>query len=197
MSQRLRYNYAAGDTFNTSQNISFLLEYGGADPVVDKADVDCTVKVTEKHDDGSATLHVKTHVTTQLAFMPPLAEENAHYRINERGELVSATPAPPALPYLIFPLGSVELKESWNTMENSGQKRVSMEHTLAALEDIGNDVLAHVVSEGTAPGDPAIDLFALRIFSIHKGHPLLQRTVVKNIWTNGRVLTVVMEEKPK
>ncbi|NDD28751.1 MAG: hypothetical protein EB084_10850 [Proteobacteria bacterium] len=193
--QLLQHRYTAGQSLVYDQQVSLLIERPGVDPVADLGAVSCTVTVIEVDADGAATLELVHRVEEQMTLRPLLTAETTRCRVTPRGEVLSATPRPPLLPFVAFPDGQLTLKESWSSVESSGPKRLSMDHTLAVLEPVGDDVYAHVASEGSAAGDPAIEMYATRVFSVRLGHLVVGRTVLKYIGSAGDVSTLVVEEK--
>lgn len=194
MSHVLRYRYQPGETYTYHQQVSVLMEPPAGEPIADTGVVVCKV-TAKKNDDATWAVHLSSRVTEQLKFLTPLDEENADYTITERGQLVNATPSAPAVPFIVFPNEAVDLKETWKTVESSLQRRVAMDHTLTTLEEVEGDTLAHVVTEGTSAGEPAIDYFAVRVFSVKEGHPIVGRTVVKYVYATGQTLSFVVEEQ--
>lgn len=190
----LRYHCERGQSYVFEQQVHFLMEQPGAEPIADQGAITYTVSVAETHPDGSVSLDIHVAVSQQFTLYPGLQNENLTCRLNARGEVLSADPRPPLIPFIVFPEGSVALKEAWKTVESSGQKRLSMEHTLTALETVADDTFAHVVSEGSAAGEPAVDLYSVRVFSVDKGHLVLGRSVLKHCAADGRESTLVVEE---
>jgi hypothetical protein len=194
LSHVIRYDYEPGVSYKSVQQISLLMEPPEGDPVADRGTVECTV-TGSRNAEGNWDLRVDSRVLDQLQYLTPLENEVAEYTISDRGEMLSAKPNGPAVPFIVFSRDAVTLKDTWKSVESSLQKRVAMDHTLTTLEDVDGKTLAHVVTEGTSAGEPAVDYFAVRVVPTHHGHPIVGRTVVKYVWANGQTLSVVVEEK--
>lgn len=191
----LQYRCAPGQTFEFEQQVSLLVEKPGAEPVADTAEIGYTVSVAEVHADGTASLQIHAVVKKQFDVYPALQDESTLCRLNGRGEVLSADPRPPVVPFIVFPESAVALKETWHSNEASGLTKLAMEHSVTALEAVGDDVYAHVVSEGKADGPPALELYAVRVFSVNGGHLVLGRSVMKSVTPEGVTSTLVVEEK--
>lgn len=191
----MQYHCAPGQTFEFEQQVSLLVEKPGAESVADSAEIGYTVSVAEVQADGTASLQIHAVVKKQFDVCVALQDESTLCRLNARGEMLSADPRPPVIPFIVFPEASVALKESWKSIEASGHTKLEMEHTVTAVEAVGDDVYAHVVSEGKADGPPALEFYAVRVFSVSGGHMVLGRSVMKSVTAEGVTSTVVVEEK--
>lgn len=191
----LQYRCAPGQTFEFEQHLSLLVEKPGAEAVADTAEIGYTVAVAETHADGSVSLEIRAVVKKQFDLYPALQDEKSTCHMSGRGQLLSADPRPPVIPFIVFPEAPVALKACWKSVESSSQTPVSMEHTVTALESVGDDTFAHVVTEGSTTGEPSLEFYAVRVFSVNGGHLVLGRSVLKSKTAEGVISTLVVEEK--
>lgn len=195
MPELIRYRYQPGERYTFNQEIDILVEVPGQPPVLDHASLRCAFVGLERHPDNSVSLELHTQVTSQLTLVAPIVPVVASYRVTRRGELMGADPIPPAFPFAVFPPEPVEVKKAWKSVESIVDRQVAMSHTVGFIEQYEGERVAHLVTEGTAVGEPAIEFFAVRLFGLAKGRPLLQRCVTRYIFSTMGTTLVVVEEK--
>jgi hypothetical protein len=197
VSELLRYRYEPGETYVYVQEVSIILEAPDQPEVVDCARVEVSLEALERHPDRSVTLIRRVVVGEQPRILAALPDEETRCRLSRRGELVEASPAPPPLPFLVFPVHPVEPKKAWKSVELIGPRQVAMTHTLGFMEAFEGESVAHLVSEGSAVGEPAIEFLAVRLFSIARGRPLVQRTMTRYLFSDLGTSTLVVEERAR
>lgn len=195
MSELLRYRFMPDETYAFTHEIRQITEWPDQPPLFDQMLYEGTLKAIEHRTDKSARVQLEARLIEPPALAPPIHEVHAIYHLTRRGELVAAEPVPPLLPFIVFPIEPVVTKSAWKSVENILTRPVAMTHTLARIEEVDGERAAHLVSEGSAVGNPAIEYSAVCLFGLARGRPLRRRVVFKQRFEGFASLTFVIEER--
>lgn len=199
---RIRYLYEEGDVLTYIKDISLLSEEPDGSRLDGTAQEEMIQKVVAQEGNIS-TIHLSMKT---LESQGPLAghipeellERETMMKMDDRGSLLemSAGVVPPQVP--AFPLDELSASQTWVATvpaPGSGQP-FQVQYALESFAEEDGEVLAQLVTVGTfrnGEEDYDVETQSSTTFSITYGHQISSTSVVKMVWSNGRISHTVIE----